>query len=195
MRKQGRIFVVSGPSGSGKSTLVAGLLRDRQLKNKLVKSVSLTTRPKRFGEKDKKDYFFVSEKIFKARRRAKKILEWTKYLRYYYGTPREFVEEQFQKGRHIILSLDFKGVGQLKRILPRHTVTIFILPPSLEALRWRIRERCHLTQEKEIRERLRLAQRELALARKYDYCVQNKDLKQATRALKKIILAKIGAGA
>jgi guanylate kinase len=195
MKKQGRIFVVSGPSGSGKSTLVAGLFRSRQLKKKLVKSVSLTTRPRRSGERDKKDYFFISEQDFKARRRAKKILEWTKYLRYYYGTPREFVEEQFQKGRHIILCLDFKGAEQLKRTLPRQSVTIFILPPSLEALRSRIQERCHLTQEKEIRERLRLAKRELALARKYDYCVQNKDLKQATRALQKIILAKIGSGA
>jgi guanylate kinase len=192
MKGRGLIFVVSGPSGSGKSTLVAGLLKDRCLRSKLVKSVSVTTRPKRSGEKDKKDYFFISEKAFRERLRAKKILEWTKYLRYYYGTPREFVEEQFRKGKHIILCLDFKGVLQIKRLMPRNIITIFILPPSLEALRLRIKERCRLIREKEIRQRLGLAKREMQLVRRYDYCVENRDLKQAINSLKKIVLGKIG---
>ncbi len=195
MKKQGLVFVVCGPSGSGKSTLVGGLLRDRQLRKRLVKSVSFTTRPKRCGEKEGKDYFFIGNKVFKARLSAKKILEWTRYLGYYYGTPREFVEEHLRKGRNIILCLDFRGVLQLKRILPRSTVTIFILPPSVAALRPRIRERCHLTKEGEIRQRLRLAKRELALAPKFDYRLRNKNLKQTTKALKKIILGEIGAAA
>jgi len=193
MKQQGLIFVVSGPSGSGKSTLVDELLKDRCLKKKLVKSVSFATRPKRSGERDKKDYFFISNKAFKAKLAAEKILEWTKYLRYYYGTPREFVEEQFKKGKHLILCLDYRGVSQLRRILPQNTVAVFILPPSLEALRRRIAKRCHLTREQEIRQRLRLAAKELALAQKYDYRVKNSDLRQATRVLKKIILSEINA--
>jgi len=193
MKKEGLIFVISGPSGSGKSTLVEELLRDRQLRKKLARSISLTTRPRRSGEKDGKDYFFVSSSVFKARLAAKKILERTKYLRYYYGTPREFVEKQFKRGRHIVLCLDYRGVLQLRRVLPHNTVAIFILPPSLEELRWRIQERCHLTREKEVCQRLGLAKRELALARRYDYRVKNKNLNQATEALKKIILGKINS--
>lgn len=195
MKKQGLVFVVSGPSGSGKSTLVERLLRQREIRSGFVKSVSLTTRPKRSGETDKKDYFFISERKFQELLRAKKILEWTRYLRYYYGTPREFVEEQFRRGKHVILCLDFKGALQIRRILPRNTVTIFILPPSLEALRSRIKERCRHTKEKEIRQRLRLANREMRLAHKYDYHVENKNLNPAVKALKKIILDRIGHGA
>ena len=192
MMKQGFVFVVSGPSGSGKSTLVERLIGDRRLRTRLTRSVSFTTRPKRSGERQAKDYFFISESRFRQLLRAKKILEWTRYLRYYYGTPREFVDEQFKRGKHVILCLDFKGALRLRRILPRNTVTVFILPPSLEALRSRIRERCRHTKEKEIRQRLGLADREMRLAHKYDYRVENKNLNQALMALKGIILEKIG---
>ncbi|MFA5115148.1 MAG: guanylate kinase [Candidatus Paceibacterota bacterium] len=192
MKKQGFVFVVSGPSGSGKSTLVERLFRDRRFRSRFAKPVSFTTRPRRSGERQAKDYFFISERKFRELLRAKKILEWTRYLRYYYGTPREFVEEQFRRGKHIVLCLDFKGASQIRRILPRNTVTVFILPPSLEALRLRIKERCRRTKEKEIRQRLGLANREMRLAHRYDYHLENKNLGQAVRALKEIILNKIG---
>lgn len=187
----GLIFVISGPSGSGKTTLLERLLRDRQAKKLLVKSISFTTRPRRSREVDQQDYFFISESEFKRRLKAKKILEWTQYLGYYYATPRDFIEQQIKQGRHIALCLDYKGAKAIKRAYSKDTVTIFILPPSLSALRKRIKGRCGRTKEIEIKRRLRLAREEISLARRYNYSLENKNFKQAVNRLKGIILREI----
>jgi len=190
-KKQGLIFIISGPSGSGKTTLVENLLGNKKVKSKLARPVSFTTRPKRSGEKDKKDYFFISEKQFNQEQKANKILEWTKYLGYYYATPRDFIERQLTRAKHVILCLDLKGAFAVKRQYPKNTVTIFVIPPSLDTLLHRITSRCNRTKEEEVRRRLVLAQQELSAAARYDYCVVNKDLNQATKELKGIILKKI----
>ncbi len=190
-KKQGLIFIISGPSGSGKTTLVKNLLGNKTLKNKLVRSISFATRPKRSGEEDKKDYFFISERRFKQEQKAQNLLEWTKYLGYYYATPKDFIERQLDKDKHVILCLDLKGALTIKQRYPKHTVTIFVMPPSLGALLHRITRRCNKTKDEEVRQRLTLAQQELSAADRYDYCVVNKDLDQATKQLKGIILKEI----
>lgn len=159
----------------------------------MTKSISLTTRPRRVGEQDKRDYFFVSHEKFKKLLKAKKILEWTKYLGYYYATPKDFIETQLKKGKHLLLCLDLKGSRAIKRLYPRNTVTIFVTPSSLSVLRDRIKKRSDKTTQLEIRKRLRLAQNELRSADTYDYCLLNEDLKQGIRDLKSIILNKIKA--
>ncbi len=190
-KKQGLIFIISGPSGSGKTTLAEKILGNKRLKNKLARSISFTTRPKRSGEQDKKDYFFLSEKRFKQAQKAKKILEWTKYLGYYYATPKDFIERQLNQAKHVILCLDLKGAFTVKRQYPGNTITIFVIPPSLDTLLHRITSRCNKTKEGEVKERLRLAQQELSACDKYDYCVVNKYLSRATKQLKGIILKEI----
>jgi guanylate kinase len=190
-KKQGFLFIVSGPSGSGKTTLASGVLKSRELKNRLVKSVSLTTRPRRPGEQDERDYFFVSEKRFKALLKAKKILEWTRYLGYYYATPRDFIETQLKKGKHLILCLDIKGSRRIRRLYPKNTVLIFVMPSCLSVLEERIRKRSCKTTRRELCNRLRLAQAELRAADSYDYSLVNEDLKQGVEELKGIILNKI----
>ena len=189
--KQGLIFIVSGPSGSGKTTLAKRLLGNKTLKNKLVRPVSFTTRPKRSGEQDAKDYFFINEKRFRQEQKEKKILEWTKYLGYYYATPKDFIERQLDKAKHVILCLDLKGAFTVKRQYPRNAVTIFVVPPSLDALLHRITSRCNKTKEEEVRQRLTLAKQELTACDRYDYCVVNKDLNQAIKQLQGIILKEI----
>jgi guanylate kinase len=124
----GRIFVVSGPSGSGKTTLLKRALAGKFLKKKFVKSVSITTRPKRSGEREARDYFFVKPLEFRRLNKAKKILEWTRYLGYYYGTKKEFLEERLIEGKHLALCLDHKGALRLKKLYPKNTVTIFVDP-------------------------------------------------------------------
>ena len=183
--------MISGPSGSGKTTLVKNLLKAVELKNKLAKSVSFTTRPQRPGEVDGKDYFFISERQFREKQKAKKILEWTRYLGYYYATSKDFIERHRKAGSHILLCLDLKGALKIKQVYSHNTVTIFIMPPSLEALRDRIRKRSHATREDEISLRMRLAGKELLAARSYDHCVLNKELAAAVKELKKIVLEKI----
>jgi len=187
----GKIFVISGPSGSGKTTLVKAVLGDTLLKGKMARSVSFTTRPPRSGEKDTRDYFFISEQEFKKKLREKKILEWTNYLGYYYGTPQDFVEKQLRKSRGMIFCIDFKGTMRIRRIFPRDTVTIFILPSSIEELSKRIHKRCSKTKEEEIQKRLRLAEREVALSKKYDYRLVNEDLDKTIGELKGIILQEL----
>ena len=187
----GLIFVISGPSGSGKTTLVKELLADRSLKGLLHRSISYTTRPKRSGEGSGKDYSFVSQKAFRALLRNKKILEWTKYLGYYYGTPYRGFERQIKKGRHLALCLDLKGAEKIKRLYPENAVSIFVLPPSLGALNERIRKRCSKTCPREINGRLKLAKREIRRAHRYDYCLINKDLKRALEGLRKIVKKEI----
>ena len=187
-RDKGRIFVVSGPSGSGKTTLLGSLFKNKGFKKNLVKSVSLTTRPKRSGERDRKDYFFITRQEFLRRKKAKKILEWTKYLGYYYATPRELVDKHLEAGRHIILCLDLKGAVRIKRLYPRNTITIFIVPPSLRALKRRIEGRSHETKSEEVNRRIGLAKEELAASRLYDYRIENRSLLQAVRQLEGVIL-------
>jgi len=181
------IIVVSGPSGSGKTTLINSLFRDKFCSQKLVRSVSATTRPQRTGEKEGIHYFFLSEPEFLRRRRAKKILEWTKYLGYYYGTPKEFVEEQFARGKGVILCLDFRGAIRIRNLYPKETVAIFVTPGSLASLPERMEKRCSKTAPEEIKRRIRLAQQELKNAHEYNYCVINEDLKTAVHDFKKII--------
>ena len=185
--KKGLIFVISGPSGSGKTTLVKTILEQPQLKNRFIKSVSCTTRPKRPGERQGRDYFFVSARAFQGLLKAKKILEHTRYLGYDYGTPRHILRQAKDKGLHIILCLDTKGASFIKRTYPDRTIMIFIRPPSLSIARQRILARVAETKPKELNQRLRLGDKELDCARYYDYCLVNDRLSRAIKEVKKII--------
>lgn len=180
--------MISGPSGSGKTTLLKNLLKRKDLKHKLLKSISLTTRPQRTGEREARDYFFISEQEFRKQLSAKKILEWTRYLGYDYATPKEFLEKRLSQGKNLILCLDLKGALKLKQLYPQNTVTIFIKPPSLGALQERIEKRCHKTKKEEVQKRLKLAKGELLASSGYNYCLVNHDLTDTVRRLKNIVL-------
>lgn len=190
-QNQGKIFVISGPSGSGKTTLLTSLIQNRKIGKILVRSCSITTRPKRSGEREAKEYFFVTSQEFKRLLKTKKILEWTRYLGYYYGTPKEALEKQLNRGKHVGLCLDLKGARILKKLYPKNTVTIFVLPPSLSVLRERIQKRSRYTQEQEVAQRMLLARSELKAAGKFDYCILNQNLTAALKELKKIFLQEI----
>jgi guanylate kinase len=189
-RRKGKIFVISGPSGSGKTTLLESLLKHRELKGKLYRSISLTTRSRRHGERDGLHYFFVRREEFQKLLKAKKILEWTKYLGYYYATPRDFVDKQLGTGRNLALCLDAIGARKISKLYPRQSVTIFIAPPSIEELRKRITDRAP-TKRSELHKRLAIAKKEVLGAAKYDYCLMNDDFKQAVNGLKDIVLREI----
>lgn len=186
--KPKRIFVISGPSGSGKTTLVARALADKTLSRRLGRSISYTTRPKRSGERSKRDYIFISEDNFKRKLKAKKILEWTNYLGYYYGTPLDFAERQLKKKEGALLCLDKKGALKLRKLYPKNTVTIFVKPSSLQHLPKRIQKRCKATCAEEIQKRFKLAQEEIKAAQGYDYYLVNRDLGRAVKELTDIII-------
>ena len=185
--KKGLIFVISGPSGTGKTTLAKKVIQQPQLKDKFIKSVSFTTRPKRPEERQGEDYFFVSARAFKRLLKAKKILEYTRYLGYDYGTPRAFIEQARREGLHIVLCLDINGALFLKRSYPDRTITIFVNPPSLSAAKKRILGRSSKTRPEEVNKRIRLAGKELGYANQYDYCLVNDNLNKAIKEAREII--------
>lgn len=180
--KSGRLFIVSAPSGTGKTTLVERLLRR---KKRLIRSVSVTTRLPRRGEKDGRDYCFVTKKEFLRRRRKGEFLEWARVFSQYYGTPKKFVEEAIGKGKDVIACLDVQGAMQVKKKWPRASL-IFILPPATEELIQRLNKR-KTDSTRQINKRIKMARWEMAQAREYDYRIVNDQLSKAVESLRSIV--------
>ncbi len=180
--KSGRLFIVSAPSGTGKTTLVERLLRR---KKRLIRSVSVTTRLPRRGEKDGRDYYFVTKKEFLRRRRKGEFLEWARVFGQYYGTPKKFVEEAIGKGKDVIACLDVQGATQVKKKWPRANL-IFILPPATEELIQRLNKR-KTDSTRQINKRIKMARWEMYQARGYDYRIVNDQLSKAVESLRSIV--------
>jgi len=182
--ERGDLFVISAPSGAGKSTLCSMLVERVE---GLVFSVSHTTRPPRPGEINGKDYFFVSEQEFEKLVAQDAFLEWARVHDNFYGTYRSQVLEQLSKGVDVILDIDVQGAKQVKSKLPG-AVTIFILPPSWQALEERLLKRGS-EDKKKIKTRLQNALKEIEEVSNYHYCVVNDQLKVAFEELKSIVSA------
>ncbi|MBI3317525.1 MAG: guanylate kinase [Candidatus Omnitrophica bacterium] len=180
----GQLFVLSAPSGSGKTTVLEAIL---QKDRRCVRSISATTRQPRRGERNGRDYFFLSDRQFRQARRRGAFLECARILRSWYGTPRAAVAGALRKGRDVLLGVDVQGAARIQRSgLP--VTTIFLLPPGLAALKRRLKGRGTETAD-QIRSRLALAHRELKQVRQYDYAVVNDRLEEAIGAVHAIIKA------
>lgn len=182
------LFIISGPSGSGKTTLIKHLLKDKELQNKLIKSVSFTTRAKRKRERNRRDYLFISQEEFKQKLKTKKILEWTKFLDYYYGTFKFHFKKLLKRGKHILLCLDERGAHKIKRLYPKRTITIYILPPKMHSLKIRLSSPDRKPDSQDLIKRLALAKKQTLLSKNYDFRIINDDFNTALKRLKKVIL-------
>lgn len=180
-----KLFVVSGPSGGGKTTLVHRLLAGVPA---LVRSVSVTTRPRRPFERDGVDYRFLSSETFRRLRAREELIEWARVHGAYYGTPRAPVERALARGRDVVLSLDVQGARQVRRQYGAQAVLVFIMPPSLRVLRARLVKRRTETAQA-IRRRLQAAHREMACSQGYDYAVINRRIGEAVEQLTAIVMA------
>ncbi|MGQ9857849.1 MAG: guanylate kinase [Thermodesulfobacteriota bacterium] len=184
----GELFVVSAPSGTGKTTLCRRVCAETP---RLVYSVSYTTRAPRHGEEPGRDYFFVSESAFAEMQRRGEFLEWAKVYQHLYGTSRRWVEEQLAGGLDVIMDVDIQGACQIRKAaFPCHLV--FLLPPSWEALRERLRGRGTDPQEA-VELRLRSAGEELRGWENFDYVIVNEELDKAVQFLRSIVLARRSA--
>ena len=181
-KKRGSIFIISGPSGSGKTTLYKKLLGST---DKLVKSVSMTTRPIRRGEKHGRDYIFVSPKMFLYKKRGGHLLESEKVFGHHYGTPKGAVRELLKSGKNILLCIDVKGARNIKRQFP-YATTIFIKTPSLAELKKRLGKRGS-ENKTTIMKRLERARLELDQAKRYDYVIVNDNVEHAFGELKRVV--------
>lgn len=180
----GTLFVLSAPSGAGKTSLVKSLLEST---DNLCVSISHTTRAMRPGEANGVNYHFVSVDAFKAMLDESDFLEHAEVFGNFYGTSRSFVEQTLKTGKDVILEIDWQGAQQIRRIFPE-SISIFILPPSREALESRLRGRGQ-DPEPVIQTRLSKAKEEMSHFVEYDYLVINDQFDQALTQLRSIILA------
>ena len=182
---KGLLAILSAPSGCGKTTLLARLLKRHP---DWVRSISVTTRPPRPEEKDGRDYEFVSLREFRTLSRRAAFLEWARIFGHYYATPRKPVEEAVRKGRTVILAVDIQGTRSILRRAGGEIpcFSIFVLPPSIPALRERLEKR-NTDSAGEIEKRIKRAEEEIKAAREYDRTVVNLDLAQTTHEIEGLI--------
>ena len=181
---KGFLLVLSGPSGSGKGTVSEALMA----KNDEVKfSTSVTTRKPRSMEVDGENYFFKTEEEFKDMVKNDELLEYAHVHTNYYGTPKEFVFQEIEKGEIVLLEIDVQGALQIKDKY-KEAVFIFLLPPTMEELKHRIVSR-GTESEKDIETRFANAFKELDFVGKYDYFVVNDKVDQAVKDIENIIAA------
>jgi guanylate kinase len=179
---EGHIFIISAPSGAGKTTLRRAVLQ--QLPDMLY-SVSYTTRPRRSDEVDGRDYAFVSPAEFEEGIRTGRWAEWARVHGHCYGTSLEVLQQAVADGRDILLDIDVQGARQICRRFPR-SITIFIMPPSLEALAARLQDRG--TEDPEaVALRLRNAREEMAQKGAYRHVIVNDRLEAAVAELVAVI--------
>ena len=180
----GNLFIVSAPSGAGKTSLVNALLASSRPVNV---SVSYTTRPPRPGEADGRDYHFVSRETFLDMAKNGDFLESAEVYGNLYGTSQSWIEKEIAGGRDILLEIDWQGAAQVRRKFPG-CISIFILPPSLQALEMRLQGRKQDSDEV-IAGRLHAAQADIAHVAEFDYVIINDKLDEALRQLDAIIVA------
>ena len=174
MSDSGLLIVVSGPSGAGKGTICDAL---RQRFPNIHYSISMTTRNPRPGEVNGTNYYFTTNEHFEELLTQDAFLEHAKVYDHYYGTPKKYVYQMLQEGKHIMLEIDIQGAMQVKEKYPQ-CVLIYIVPPSKDVLEARLRGR-HTDSDEVIAGRLAKASAELEWISKYDYLIINDDLNTA----------------
>ena len=184
MAYTGSMLMVVAPSGAGKSSLVNALLKQDA---GIDLSVSFTTRAPRPGEVNGREYNFLSEAEFLARKEAGDFLESATVHGNYYGTSKSWIESQMKNGRDVILEIDWQGARQVQAIIPQ-AIWIFILPPSIQALEDRLLHRAQ-DDEATIQKRVMAAKEELTHVAEADYLVINDDFETALAELNQVVLA------
>ena len=184
-KKNGELIIISGTTCAGKGTVVKKLVEKNQ---NLKVSISYTSREKRDGEIEGKDYYFVSSEEFERKIQDGDFLEYAK-VQYgkYYGTPKKEVHDLLEQGFDVILEIDVQGAQQIKEMFPQ-TILIFIMAPSMSEVKRRIKARGKETKE-QILERFKVAYNELNEIPKYNYVVVNDNLEEAVSKVEAILLS------
>ena len=185
VERRGLMFVLSSPSGAGKTTLTRMLIDEIA---DLRMSISVTTRPMRPGEVDGKDYYFVDQAKFDQMVANDELLEWAKVFDNCYGTPKAPVEHALANGHNVLFDIDWQGAQQLYSRAPKDMVSVFILPPSVQALEQRLHTRAQDSDDV-IRGRMKKAGDEMSHFDAYDYIVVNDNIGIAFEAVKSILRA------
>ncbi len=184
MKHKGILIVVSGFSGAGKGTLMKQLVHTY---DNYALSVSMTTRSPRPGEEEGKEYFFVSKEAFEEKIDQEGLIEYASYCDNYYGTPRDYVEKQLEKGKDVILEIEIQGALKVKKKFPT-ALLMFVMPPGAAELKKRLEGRGTESLEV-IRKRLRRATEEAEGIEQYDFIVINDKLEECVEEMHSLIQA------
>ena len=184
-QRRGLLIVLSSPSGAGKSTIARMLLESDK---DVTMSISATTRPKRPGETDDLDYHFVDDAGFDRLIAAGEFVEWAPVFGFRYGTPKAPVKAALRQGRDILFDIDWQGTQQLHSAMGEDLVRIFILPPSMQELERRLRER-GTDSEQVIADRMQRAASEISHWAEYDYVLVNADMDKCLAKVQTIVAA------
>ena len=185
MLNKGKLIIFAAPSGAGKSSLINEII-ERDLNN-FELSISATTRAQRDGETHGKDYFFISDNEFNELKNSEAFIEYAVVHGHQYGTLKSFINEKLETGTNIVLDIDVQGFKQIKEVI-KDTISIFIIPPSIEELSKRLTMR-GLDSDEIIKERLINAKTELKSAELFDYIVLNQDFDKALEEISSIIFS------
>lgn len=185
LARRGLMFVLSSPSGAGKTTLSRQLLAREA---GISMSVSVTTRTKRPGEENGKDYHFIDRSEFDQMVDKGDLLEHAEVFGNCYGTPRSYVEEHLQGGEDVLFDIDWQGTKQLRKTAPDDLVSVFILPPSISELERRLHARAQDSAEV-VAKRMAKAVSEISHWEEYDYVIINKDIDEALVKITSILQA------
>lgn len=183
-RDLGKLFIVAAPSGGGKTSLVHKLVMDLP---DIEVSISHTTRSKRPNETPGQDYFFIEESAFLTMIEADKFVEHAHVFNHYYGTSKAQIQERLKNGIDVVLDIDWQGAQQIRDGFP-NSVSIFVIPPSLEVLKDRLQSRKQ-DAEDVIEHRMQQAKDELSHYHEFDYLIVNDEFEKAARDLQAIVVA------
>ncbi len=185
INRRGLMLVLSSPSGAGKTSICRELL---SLEENLKMSISATTRPRRPGEVNGVDYSFIDGAQFDKLIKMKALLEYAKVFDYYYGTPRDQVEDSLDKGQDVLFDIDWQGTQQLGEHLDADLVRVFILPPSTRELEHRLKKRAQ-DPAHVVDKRMAKAMDEISHYPEYDYIIINSDLSESVKRVRSILHA------
>ncbi len=183
--RRGFMLCLSSPSGAGKTSICSRVL---DLDPQTTLSVSVTTRPKRPGEVDGEDYFFVGPEKYKEMVAKGDLLEHATVFNHGYGTPKDFVFDSLASGKDVLFDIDWQGTQQLSQLARADLVSIFILPPTTQTLEQRLRRRAQ-DPEEVIQLRMSEANQEISHWAEYDYVIINDSLEHSVDQVRSIITA------
>ena len=184
-QRKGLMLVLSSPSGAGKTSICKKIL---ETEKNLVMSISYTTRPKRKSEQDGKDYFFVKKKKFDELQEKNFFVESALVFDHFYGTPKNFIENNIRKGKDILFDIDWQGAQKLVDYSKNDVVSIFVLPPSNKILLERLKKRNEDSDEI-VKKRMSKAKSEISHWIEYDYIIINHDITKSADEVKTILFA------
>ena len=185
-KKRGNLIIISGPTCAGKDTVIKELLKKRENTDS---PISYTSRKIRKGEVNGVDYYFITREEFERKIENNDFLEYAK-VRYgeYFGTPKKELEELLSNGKDVILEIDVQGASQVKKLFPE-TILIFILAPSMEELKRRIKQRGAEKNIEEVIDRFKTAYKEIQKIKKYNYVVVNDEIEKAVQKIEAILIS------